>query len=185
MKNALRVAVAVLLLSPALARATPASDAAFEEGVVLMKAKSYAPATAKFEVVVAADGNNDLGWYQLAAASRQSGRCDRAIVAYKRYMDLVPNMPDPFYGLGLCLAKTGDKPGALAALKHYIAVAPASAKAQLQQCRGARVTDEPPGEASTQDAAPLPRQLRLRRLRPSRAGRIRCPTGESARVRCR
>ena len=81
MKNALRVAVAVLLLSPALARATPASDAAFEEGLALMKAKNYAPAAAKFEAVVAADGNNDLGWYQLAAASRQSGRCDRASFA--------------------------------------------------------------------------------------------------------
>ncbi len=34
-------------------------------------------------------------------------------------------MPDPFYGLGLCLRETGDKPGALAALKHYVAVAPA------------------------------------------------------------
>ena len=39
-------------------------------------------------------------------------------------MDLVPNMPDPFYGLGLCLLKTGDKPGALAALRHFVAVAP-------------------------------------------------------------
>ena len=129
MKNAVRAAVALLLFSASTARATPASDAAFEEGVALMKTKSYGPAAVKFEAVVAADANNDLGWYQLAAASRQSGRCDRAIVAYKRYMDLVPNMPDPFYGLGLCLLKTGDKPGALAALKHYVAVAPASAKA--------------------------------------------------------
>ena len=163
MKNALRVAVAVLLLSPLLARATPASDAAFEEGVALMKAKSYAPAAAKFEVVVAADGNYDLGWYQLAAASRQSGRCDRAIVAYKRYMDLVPNMPDPFYGLGLCLAKTGDKPGALAALKHYIAVAPASAKAYkehaaaiVEELSGSQAADKPAGAATADTATAKP-----------------------------
>jgi tetratricopeptide (TPR) repeat protein len=128
-KNASWVPVGVLLLSGSMARATPAADAAYEEGDALMKAKSYAPAAAKFETVVAADASNDLGWYNLAAASRQSGRCDRAIVAYKRYMDLVPNRPDPFYGLGLCLLKTGDKAGALAALKHYVAVAPATAKA--------------------------------------------------------
>ena len=76
-----------------------------------MNAKSYAEAAEKFEAVVAADPNNDLAWYQLARRSRQAGRCDRAIVAYRRYMDLVPNMPDPYYGLGLCLVKTGDKAG--------------------------------------------------------------------------
>jgi len=128
-KNAFCVAAGVLLFSTSVARATPASDAAFEEGAALMKAKSYAPAVVKFEAVVAADANNDLGWYQLAVANRQSGHCDRAVVAYRRYMDLVPNMPEPFYGLGLCLIKTGDKPGALAALKHYVAFAPPSAKA--------------------------------------------------------
>ena len=162
-KNAFRVAVGVLLLSASIAHATPASDAAFEEGVALMRAKSYAPAAAKFETVVAADGNNDLGWYQLAAASRQSGRCDRAIVAYKRYMDLVPNMPDPFYGLGLCLLKTGDKQGALAALKHYVAVAPASAKAYKEHAAGvveeltaASAGPKPAGPADAAAAKPAP-----------------------------
>jgi tetratricopeptide (TPR) repeat protein len=156
-KNAFCFAAGVLVLSASVARATPASDAAFEEGVALMKAKSYGPAAAKFEIVVAADANNDLGWYQLAAASRQSGRCDRAIVAYKRYMDLVPNMPDPFYGLGLCLYKTGDNPGALAALKHYVAVAPASAKAYKEHAAG--VVEElsgppkPTGPAGAGEAA--------------------------------
>ena len=58
---------------------------------------------------------------------RRTGKPKSAIArvpAYRRYMDLVPNMPDPYYGLGLCLFKTGDKPGALASLKHFVAVAP-------------------------------------------------------------
>jgi tetratricopeptide (TPR) repeat protein len=125
-KHVVAAAFALLLLNGSIARATPAADAAFDEGAALMKTKSYAAAAAKFETVVAADPNHDLGWYQLASASRQSGRCDRAIVAYKRYMDIVPNMPLPYYGLGLCLLKTGDKTGALAALKHFVAVAPRS-----------------------------------------------------------
>jgi tetratricopeptide (TPR) repeat protein len=116
------------LLFASIARATPASDAAFDEGKALVAAKNYAAAAAKFETVVAAEPNHDLGWYQLASASRQAGRCDRAIAAYKHYMDLVPNMPLPYYGLGLCLAQTGDKAGAVAALKHFVAVAPPESK---------------------------------------------------------
>jgi tetratricopeptide (TPR) repeat protein len=121
--------VASLLLSGSIARATPASDAAFDEGQSLLAAKNYAAAAAKFDAVVAVDPANDQAWYRLASASRQAGKCERAIVAYKRYMDLVPNVPDPYYGLGLCQLKTGDKAGALAALKHFVAVAPPTSKA--------------------------------------------------------
>ena len=158
MKNLAAGAVALLLLSGAIANAnaTPASEAAFDEGAALIKTKSYGPATAKFEIVVAAEPNNDLAWYQLAAASRQAGRCDRAIAAYKRYMDLVPNMPDPFYGLGLCLLKTGDKPGALAALKHYVAVAPATAKTYKEHAAAVveELTAPPPGPKPAAGAGP-------------------------------
>jgi tetratricopeptide (TPR) repeat protein len=127
-KIAARVAVAVWLSSSAIARATPASDAAFAEGESLLAAKNYAGAAAKFETVVAAEPGYDQAWYRLASASRQAGKCDRAVVAYKRYMDLVPSMPLPYYGLGLCLAQTGDKTGAVAALKHFVAVAPPDSK---------------------------------------------------------
>jgi tetratricopeptide (TPR) repeat protein len=118
------VAVGLSLLSASVARATPASDAAFDAGTTLMSAKRFAEAAEKFQEVVSSDPNNDLGWYQLASAHRKAERCDRAVAAYKRYMDLVPTQPDPYYGLGLCLLKTGDKLGAQAALKHFIAVAP-------------------------------------------------------------
>jgi tetratricopeptide (TPR) repeat protein len=117
-------ALALLWLSGSGAHATPASDAAFAEGSALMTAKRFAEAADKFQIVVDADPNNDLGWYQLASAYRKAEKCDRAVPAYRRYMDLVPSMPDPYYGLGLCLAKVGDKPGALASLKHFVAVAP-------------------------------------------------------------
>ena len=35
-----------------------------QKGLALEKAKSYAPAAAKFEAVVAVDADDDLGWYQ-------------------------------------------------------------------------------------------------------------------------
>jgi tetratricopeptide (TPR) repeat protein len=142
--------VAPLLVSASIARATPASDAAFEEGKALVTAKDYAGASAKFETVVAADPNHDLAWYQLASASRQAGRCDRAIVAYKRYMDLVPSMSLPYYGLGLCLAQTGDKAGAMAALKHFVAVAPPGSKRYADHAAAviAELTGPSPGAAT-------------------------------------
>ena len=45
-----------------------------------------------------------------------------AIAAYRRYAALVPDKPEPYYGLGLCLRETGERPGAIEALKHYVAV---------------------------------------------------------------
>ena len=159
MKIALLLA-APLLVSASIARATPATDATFEEGKTLVAAKDYAGAAAKFETVVAADPNHDLAWYQLASASRQAGRCDRAIVAYKRYMDLVPSMSLPYYGLGLCLAQTGDKAGAVAALKHFVAVAPPSSKryadhagAVIADLTGPAAATAAPGAAVPPDAA--------------------------------
>ena len=124
MKNVAASGLALLFLSVSTAHATPDTDAAFAEGTTLMTVKRYAEAADKFQAVVNVDANNDLGWYQLASAYRKADKCERAVPAYKRYMDLVPNMPDPYYGLGLCLLKTGDKPGALASLKHFVAVAP-------------------------------------------------------------
>lgn len=144
-----------LLLSVSTAHGTPASDAAFAEGTTLMTAKRYAEAADKFQAVVDADANNDLGWYQLASAYRKADKCDRAVPAYRRYMDLVPNMPDPYYGLGLCLLKTGDKPGALASLKHFVAVAPRP-KSKVWIDHAASVIDELTAPAPGTEAAGPP-----------------------------
>ena len=122
MKNLRVVAASLLLLWAAAAHATPASDAAFEKGKVLSAAKNYAGAAAQFEIVVAADPSNDQGWYRLASASRQAGRCDRAAVAYKKYMDLVPNMPDPYYGLGRSLQHMGRSADARRAFETYLSL---------------------------------------------------------------
>jgi tetratricopeptide (TPR) repeat protein len=104
------------------AAASPAADAAYAEGATLAGAKRHAEAAEKFEVAVAADPGHVDAWYGLAKARRKSGRCDRAIVAYRRYAQLAPTLSEPYYGLGVCLKETGDKAGALEALKHYVSV---------------------------------------------------------------
>lgn len=160
MKTVGAIAVVLSLSVATIARATPASDAAFDEGTALMNTKDFAGAAAKFEAVVAADPKHELGWYQLAAATRQLDRCDRAIGAYKRYMDLAPAMPLPYYGLGLCLQKTGDKPGAIAALKHFVAVATPDPKTKKYVDHANAVLQElsgpPPGAAPGPDGTVRP-----------------------------
>jgi tetratricopeptide (TPR) repeat protein len=108
------------LIGPAFA--TPASEAIFAEGESLKNAKRYGEAAEKYEAAVAADPKHAAAWYGLAVARRRSGRCDRAIVAYRRYAELSPLEPDPYYGLGLCLMETGNRPAAVEALKHYVAI---------------------------------------------------------------
>jgi tetratricopeptide (TPR) repeat protein len=69
----------------------------------------------------------------------------------------VPSMPDPYYGLGLCLIKTGDKPGALASLKHFVAVAPRP-KSKVWIDHAASVIEElnAPPDAAAGAAKPAP-----------------------------
>lgn len=118
----MRIALALLvvvLVAPS-AHASPESEAAANDGMALMKAKRYSDAIARFEAAIAADPNEALAWYGLAGARRRLGRCEGAIVAYRRFMQLRQGEPDAQYGLGLCLRETGDKAGALAALKAYV-----------------------------------------------------------------
>jgi len=126
-KNALRrlfpaSSFLVAMVLGATVMANPASEAALAEGNTLVGAKRYAEAVAKFDAAVAADPAHAAAWYALAAALRRSGRCDRAVAAYRKYAQLAPTEPEPFYGLGLCLREVGDRAGAVEALSHYVSV---------------------------------------------------------------
>ena len=98
--------------------ASPASQAAYDEAQALFNAKSYAQAADKFESAVAADPGFALAWYSLARVRRKMNQCTSAIAAYRRYIALEPDKSEPYYGLGLCLRETGDRPGAIEALKN-------------------------------------------------------------------
>jgi tetratricopeptide (TPR) repeat protein len=104
------------------AGASPASEAAFAEGQTLMSAKHLPEAADKFDAAVAADPKLASAWYALAVVRRRLGQCTSAIAAYRRYAELAPDEPEPYYGLGLCLRETGDRAGAIEALKHYVAI---------------------------------------------------------------
>jgi predicted Zn-dependent protease len=87
----------------------------------LLDQKRYAETIARLQSSTDADPDFAPGWYALALAARRGGNCAVAIPAYRRYADLRPTEAEPYFGLGLCLKDSGDRPGAAAALKTFIA----------------------------------------------------------------
>jgi len=130
-----RALIAALVILAACSRSRRAADKLFEQGMELEKAERHAEAAQKFEQAVAADPNHVLGWRYLAASSRQAQNCSRAIVAGRRAVELAPDHPDAYYGLGMCQAEVGDRAGALASLRRYIALANPTATAYIEPAR--------------------------------------------------
>jgi tetratricopeptide (TPR) repeat protein len=133
------------------------SDPVLEQAQSLYSAKRFADAAPLYEKVVAANPDDANAWIHLAAARRQSGHCDRAVVAYRRYLALVKTHPDPYYGMGLCLHDTGDRAGALEALNHYVTIEhrPESKKyVDYAKQVIAELTAPPPGAAGKPPGPP-------------------------------
>jgi tetratricopeptide (TPR) repeat protein len=129
------VCVALGVSTSVAMAASPASEAAYTEGLALFDAKNYAAAADKFEAAVAADPGYALAWYKLASVRRRMNQCTGAIAAYRRYSTLEPDKSEPYYGLGLCLRETGDRPGAIEALKHYVAIEKAPGSKWVENAR--------------------------------------------------
>lgn len=62
------------------------------------------------------DRNNALAWALLAQVSEQMGEHRRALQAYGRVHELVPESLDPLHGMARCLLYTGQAESALATL---------------------------------------------------------------------
>jgi tetratricopeptide (TPR) repeat protein len=154
------VCVALGVSGSAAVAASPASEAAYAEGQTLFNAKSYAEAADKFEAAVAADPGYALAWYSLASVRRRMNQCTGAIAAYRRYSTLEPDKSEPYYGLGLCLRETGDRPGAIEALKHYVAIEKQPSSRWVENARailtelGAAAAPAAAATAGTASAAP-------------------------------
>jgi tetratricopeptide (TPR) repeat protein len=82
--------------------------------------KQYNDAAKAFSDATARDGNYALGWYNLAHALRKGERPREAADAYRQYIRLKPDDPDPYYGLGQTLKALGDVPGAITAFRKYV-----------------------------------------------------------------
>ena len=91
-------------------------------GNVYFALKRYGDAATAFADATRRDPRYALGWYNLAHALRKADRPREAADAYRRYITLKPDDPDPYYGLGQTLKMMGDAAGAIAAFKKYIAM---------------------------------------------------------------
>jgi len=127
------------------------TQADFSRGQSLLIAKKPDEAAEKFEAVTKAEPTFAPGWYALAAARRRAGQCDRAIAAYRRYAQMLPDEPEPYYGLGLCLHEGGQNASAAQALRRYIELEKRPASAQwVDHARDVL------GEIGTKGDAPMP-----------------------------
>jgi cytochrome c-type biogenesis protein CcmH/NrfG len=115
------VLIVGIVVIPSIARAqkSPVAQAALAHAYDDLAANKLAEAAAQMEIAVRFEPRFALGWYLLGSISRRAGDPDRAAAGYRRYIELRPAEPDPYFGLGLCLDAVGDHVGALAALKHY------------------------------------------------------------------
>ena len=107
----------------------------YNEGTQLLREKRYAEAVRKYEAVIASDPTKDFAWYQLASASRQAGDCERALAAYRHYVELAPARNEPYYGMGVCQAKLGDRAGALVSLRRFVADPKKTDPAYIERAR--------------------------------------------------
>ncbi|HXU68436.1 MAG TPA: tetratricopeptide repeat protein [Polyangia bacterium] len=89
-------------------------------GNVYFALKQYGDAANAFSDATKRDPSYALGWYNLAHALRKGDHAREAADAYRQYIKLKPDDPDPYYGLGQTLKMMGDTPGAIIAFKKYI-----------------------------------------------------------------
>ncbi len=78
-------------------------------GELLLKIRREPDAVAVFRGAVERNPQYPLAWYELAFALRETGRFAEAVDAYRRYIPLRPNDPDPHYGLARALAAPGAR----------------------------------------------------------------------------
>ncbi|HZS38837.1 MAG TPA: tetratricopeptide repeat protein [Polyangia bacterium] len=91
-------------------------------GNVYFALKRYPEAARAFRDAVSRDALYALGWYNLAHAYRKGDQKQQAVDAYRQYMRLKPDDPDPYYGLGQTLKALGDISGAVDAFRKYVAM---------------------------------------------------------------
>lgn len=116
------VALTVLLATAGAARAqkSPTAQAALLRAQHDLLTSDFTDAAAEMETAVRFEPRFAFGWYLLASTSRRAGNYDRAVAAYRRYLELRPAEPDPLFGIGLSLEAVGDLDGARASFEKYV-----------------------------------------------------------------
>lgn len=89
-------------------------------GELLLKIGRDEQAIAVFKGAVARNPSYALAWYELGFALRERKKFPEAAEAYRAYIALRPDDPDPHYGLGMALRRMGYTAAALASFQTYV-----------------------------------------------------------------
>jgi tetratricopeptide (TPR) repeat protein len=109
---------------------TPAAVRHYVRGLVFFSRSAEAgpPAIHEFEQAIAASPATAEFHYRLGLALLESERYEQALPALRRASALAPGRPAFYLPLAKALARTGDGPGAVAALARLVAAGPSPAE---------------------------------------------------------
>jgi tetratricopeptide (TPR) repeat protein len=90
----------------------------------LLQKQQYQQAEDKLQALIGKQERNPQAWFDLGFAQSHLGKIAEAIASYKKAAELDPKWFEAQQNLGLALAKSGDLPGAAAALKIAVTLKP-------------------------------------------------------------
>jgi len=93
--------------------------ASMDSGILLMERGHYDEARPLLEHALDQDPYLAEAWNALGVIESSRNRPQAAIGAWRKAVDVDPRMVDALYNLGLMLGRTGDREGAIEALKRY------------------------------------------------------------------
>lgn len=93
--------------------------ASMDSGILLMEMGRYDEARPLLERALEQDPFLAEAWNALGVIESSRNRPQAAIDAWRKAVDADPRMADALYNLGLMLGRTGDREGAIAALRRY------------------------------------------------------------------
>lgn len=94
---------------------------AYEIAVGLwLRANDFEPIIRHLARVTLRHPRYGFGWYTLAFAYRRTGRHDLAVLCYREYLELRPDEPDPYFGMGMSLVALDRRDEARASFGRYL-----------------------------------------------------------------
>jgi tetratricopeptide (TPR) repeat protein len=106
------------------ARSPDNTDIALQLALCLHKLGELAAARAELEPVLAIDSANANLWFAYGLICQDSHDLAAAITAYRRTLELAPELAEAHVNLGICLQQTGDIAAAKATFGHAMLLRP-------------------------------------------------------------
>jgi tetratricopeptide (TPR) repeat protein len=89
-------------------------------GLLYIAKGLYQRAQERYSTITKINPKLSTAWYILGFAYRKNGRCPKSIMAFEKYMELVPQDPDPLYSYAACLETMGKLKKSQIVYQRYI-----------------------------------------------------------------